>query len=116
MSTPFTDSNTWQLEVQISWRLSKVRTRPASRKGDFAGIFLQFSLKAHNYYPAYHIGLDFSNWKSRHYGILIMKTFYDVANAIICCAKEARASIVLDIKWAQFVLQNREKLQNYRFQ
>ena len=26
-----------------------------------------------------------------------MKTFYNVVNAIICCAKEARASIVLDI-------------------
>ena len=26
-----------------------------------------------------------------------MKTFYNVVNAIICCPKEARASIVLDI-------------------
>ena len=30
--------------------------------------------------------------------ILLMKTFYNVVNAIICCAKEARALIVLDIK------------------
>ena len=44
-----------------------------------------------------------------------MKTFYNVVNARICCAKEARALIVLDIKWVQFVLQNREILQNYRF-
>ena len=44
-----------------------------------------------------------------------MKTFYNVVNAIICCAKEARALIVLDIKWLQFILQNCEKLQNYRF-
>ena len=44
-----------------------------------------------------------------------MKTFYNVINAILCCAKEARASIVLDIKWVQFVLQNCEKLQNYWF-
>ena len=32
-----------------------------------------------------------------------MKTFYNVVNAIICCAKEGRASIVLDIEWLQFV-------------
>ena len=44
-----------------------------------------------------------------------MKTFYNVVYAIICCAKEPRASIVLDIEWVQFVLQNCEKLQNYRF-
>ena len=44
-----------------------------------------------------------------------MKTFYNVVNAIICCAKEARALIVLDIKRLQFILQNCEKLQNYRF-
>ena len=37
-----------------------------------------------------------------------MKTFYNVVNAIICCAKEARALIVLDIAWVQFVLQNCE--------
>ena len=44
-----------------------------------------------------------------------MKTFYNVVNAIICCAKEARALIVLDIERVQFVLQNCEKLQTYRF-
>ena len=43
-----------------------------------------------------------------------MKTFYNVVNSIICCAKEARTSIVLDIEWAQFFLQDCEKLQNYR--
>ena len=32
-----------------------------------------------------------------------MKTFYNVVNAIICCAKEARASIVLDIEWVQYL-------------
>ena len=37
-----------------------------------------------------------------------MKMFYNVVNAIIFCAKEARASIVLDIKWVQFVFQNCE--------
>ena len=35
-----------------------------------------------------------------------MKMFYNVVNSIICCAKEARASIVL--QWAHFVLQNCE--------
>ena len=44
-----------------------------------------------------------------------MKTFYHVVNAIICCEKEARALIVLDTEWVQFVLQNCEKLQNYKF-
>ena len=44
-----------------------------------------------------------------------MKTFYNVVNAIICCEKEARALIVLDIEWVQFVLQSCKKLQNYRF-
>ena len=74
------------LMVLQIWCLSKVRTRPADRKGDF-GNFLSFSLQAHNYYPAYHIGTDFLTEKSRHYGILFMKTFYNVVNyAIICCA------------------------------
>ena len=35
-------------------------------------------------------------------------------HSIIFCSKEVRASIVLDIEWAEFVLQNCEKLQNYR--
>ena len=52
-------SNNRQLALQI-WCLTKVRTRPAGRIGDF-GIFSSFSLKAQNYYPAYHIGADFSD-------------------------------------------------------
>jgi len=44
-----------------------------------------------------------------------MKTFYNMASFIIFCAKEARISILVDIEWLQFVLQNCEKLQNYRF-
>ena len=37
--------------------------------------------------------------QSRHYGILFMKTFYNVVRILlICCAKEARALIVLDIE------------------
>ena len=42
-------------------------------------------------------------FKTKCYQILVSKPF------------TARASIVLDIKWEQFVLQNCEKLQNYRF-
>ena len=75
-----------------------MRTRPAGRQGDF-GNFLSFSLKAHNYYSAHHIGPDFSNLKvSALWNSLFMKTFYSVVNAIICCAKEVRALIVLDIE------------------
>ena len=44
-----------------------------------------------------------------------MKTFYDVFNSINFYSKETRASIVLDIEWTEFVLQNCEKMQNYRF-
>ena len=43
-----------------------------------------------------------------------MKTFYNVVNSIICCAKEARASIVLNIEWVQFVLKNCAKLHSVR--
>ena len=43
-----------------------------------------------------------------------MKMFYNVANSLICCAKEERASIVLNIEWVQFVLQNCEKLHSVR--
>ena len=94
-----------------------MRTRPAGRKGDFGNFFLSFSLKAHNYYPAYHIDQIFLNEKSRHYRILFMKTFYNVANAIIfhLLCKEAPALIVLDIERVHLVLKNCEKLQNYRF-
>ena len=46
------------IALQI-WCLSKVRTRPAGRKVILGIFFLSFSLKAHNYYPAYHIGQDF---------------------------------------------------------
>ena len=34
---------------------------------------------------------------------------------MICCAKEARALIVLDIEKVQILSQNCERLQNYRF-
>ena len=45
-----------------------------------------------------------------------MKTIYNnnKVNSIIFCAKEARASIVLNIEWVQFALQNCEKLHSVR--
>ena len=44
-----------------------------------------------------------------------METFYtDVVNSVICFSKEALASIVLIIEWAQFVLQNCEKAHSVR--
>ena len=54
--------------------------------------------------------------QSRHYGILSMKTIYSniKVNSTICCAKEARTSIVLNIEWVQFALQNCEKLHSVR--
>ena len=53
----------------------KVRTLCLAEKMIW-GIFLSFSLKAHNYYPAFHIGPDFSNgkvpalWNSLHENVL----------------------------------------------
>ena len=55
----------------------------------FGEFFLSFSLKAHNYYPAYHIGPDFLTKKSRYDGILFMKTFYNVVNANLLCIGSA---------------------------
>ena len=34
---------------------------------------------------------------SRHYGLLFMKTFYNVVNSAICCIKEVPGSVVLNI-------------------
>ena len=47
---------------------------------------------------------DWSDWTVLSNGEISIKTFYDVAVFMICCAKEARASIVLNIEWVQFVL------------
>ena len=62
----------------------------------FGEFFLSFSFKARNYYPSYHIGPDFSNWK---FPALSENSLHDNVlqfNVIICCAKEARALIVVD--------------------
>ena len=37
-----------------------------------------------------------------------MKMFYNVVNSLICRAKEACASIAMNIEWVQFALQNCE--------
>ena len=75
--------------------------------------FGTFSLKDH-YYPAYHIGEDCSDWTVPTLWNSLYETFYNVVNSIICCAKEARASIVLNIEWVQFVLKNCAKLHSVR--
>ena len=73
------------IALQI-WCLLTVRSRPAGRKV-ILGILLSFSLKAHNYYPAYHIGPDFSNRKR-----FIIECYN------LLCKLEARALIVVDIE------------------
>ena len=52
--------------------------------------------------------------QSRHYGILLMKMFYNGVNSLICCAKKARSSIVLNTECVKFVLQNCEELHSVR--
>ena len=47
---------------------------------------------------------DWSDLTVLFNGEISIKTFYDVAIFIICCAREVRASIVLNIEWGQFVL------------
>ena len=42
------------------WFLSKVRTRPAGRIGEFGNFFIVFT-KSHTYYPTYDIGAYFSD-------------------------------------------------------
>ena len=99
------DTSSWLLAfIQILdsshckfWHLAKFRL--AGRTGDF----LKFLLKA-NYYPVYYIMADWSDWTVLSNGEIHIKTFYDVAIFIICCAREVRASIVLNIEWVQFVL------------
>ena len=100
-----------QLGLQI-WCLTTVRTRPAGRIGDF-GNFLIVLTKS-------PLLLPYISHRSRFFrlnspGIMENSLNENVVNSIIFYSKKARASIVLDIEWAQFVLQNCEKLQNYRF-
>ena len=116
---------TRQPGVEI-WCLSKVRTRSTGRIGDFGNFLIAFLLKSHNYYPTYDIGAHFSDWiLAALCWILFMKTFYSVISSIICCAKEARASIVLDwlnechlsckiVKNCRNIVLNREKKNSVR--
>ena len=78
------------------WCLSKVRTRPAGRIGDFGNFFMVFT-KSPYLLPYMWHGAYFSDWTlAALCWILFMKTFYNVISSIVCCAKEARAWIVLD--------------------
>ena len=95
------------------WCLSKVRTRSAGRIGDFRNLLIAFLLKAHTYYPTYDIGAYYSDWTlAALCWIFFMKTFYNVIISILCCAKEARASIVLD--WLNECNLSRKIVKNYR--
>ena len=97
-------SNTQQLALQI-WHLSKVRT---GWQNKWFGKFFEHFAKSPFLPCIPHRSrlfwlnspdiMEFSSWKR----------FNNVVNAIICCAKEARALIVLIIEWVQFVLQNCE--------
>ena len=105
-----------QLGLQIWCSVTKVRARPAGSIGDL-GNFLIVLTKS-------PLLLPYISHKSRFFWLnspgimensLNENVLYYVVNSIICGSKEARASIVLDIEWAQFVFQNGERLQNYRF-
>ena len=104
---------TRQPELEILVVVKSKNTSGWPRIGNFLIVFN----KAHTYYPTYDIEAYFSDWTlAALCWILFMKTFCNVISSIICCAKEARASIVLDwLKECNFVLQNCEKLQNYSF-
>ena len=55
------------------------------------GIFWSFSLKAHNYYPAYHVRADFSDWtvlalwNFLHKNVLYCGQFYNLLSKGIVC-------------------------------
>ena len=97
--------NAQQVALQI-WHLSKVRT---GWQNKWFGNFFEHFAKSPFLPCIPHRSrlfwlnspdiMEFSSWKR----------FNNVVNAIICCAKEARALIVLIIEWVQFVLQNCEK-------
>ena len=81
------------------------------------GIFWSFSLKAHNNYPIYHIGADFFRLNSPsiianslHENVLCGQFYNFLFKGGTCfdCPTYSR-------EWAQFVSQNCEKPQNYRF-
>ena len=49
-----------QLGLQI-WCLTKVRTRPAGRIGDFGNFLIVLTKSPLLYYPTYNIGADVSD-------------------------------------------------------
>ena len=79
------------------WCLSKVRIRLPSRIGDFGSFLIVFTKSPYLLPYIWHRRIFFSDWTLAVLcWILFMKTFHNVISSIICCAKEARASIVLD--------------------
>ena len=91
MFTNLQDSRDWKFGACQKWEHVRLAVWV------ILGIFWSFSRKAHTYYPTYDIGAYFSDWTlATLCWIIFMKTFYNVISSIICCSKEARASIILD--------------------
>ena len=84
-------SNTRQLLALQICRLSEVRTGWLNIDFDFFNV----CVKAHYTFHTTLAQIVLIK-KFRHNGILFMRTFYNVVNSIICCPKEARASIALN--------------------
>ena len=65
------------------------------------------SLKAHNHYPAYHIGPDFSNWKvpalwnSLHENVLLCGQCYRYWMSPICLAKMGQNCRIIGLNRAK---------------
>ena len=86
-----------QLGLQI-WCLTKKRTRPGGRIGDFGNFFIVLTKSP--------FLLPYISQRSRFFrlnspGIMensLNENVYNVVNSITFCSKEARASIVLDIE------------------
>ena len=66
-------------------------------------FFRKFLSKAH-YYPAYHIRAKWTDWTIPSDGDSPYKYVFCLLSFLICCGREARASIVPNIEWVQFVL------------
>ena len=75
------------------WCLSKVRTHPGGRIGGFGNFLIVFT-KSPYLLPYIWQRRIFFWLKTRC--IFFMKTFDNVISSIICCAKDARASIFLN--------------------
>ena len=101
------------------WRLSKVRTRPAGRIFDFGNFFtcffIVFTKNPYLLLYIWHTSIFF--WlntrcmlNALHENVLWCDQFYNLLCKGSTCFHRPGL-----IEWVQFVLQNCEKLQNYKF-